>query len=364
LPFFDYDLIFKSEPNILDKFKNERDKIFNNIIQNGSVIRIEGNYKPVWGILATQDCDIALKEELTFFLLNKIKKIDENISSQIRGKIINSTRKLYLPKLDLNKSKQYGPFEIDFKTPFNITYDIILKNLQNCWKARIIESARKVFLGKLSNYFLRPPVDEIIFLENYQIINYISTIWKDFWDKKSRKNEILFKYCLNKVINIINTLIYVKRANDISKIFYFDLELISRVKNILVNIEWFKDAKSLISFCSDIQKKYIENPNDSNQKFISIFNRCFKKINDNIISNFLEFYNTNEIEIKELRKLENKDLSTELWPESILAENKSSKDCADGCFNAKKKIEELPDYLYHYLQIYRYLSPLGNNQTS
>ncbi|MFX1500213.1 MAG: hypothetical protein ACFFDH_04525 [Promethearchaeota archaeon] len=209
-------------------------KIIKNIIREKKPKLVESFLIPSWGILASQDCDILPNFDLIFYPMIKTKKAEEwdNIADFIKNSINNTTRSCYLPKIETDDGNyQLGPFQVLFQKPFIIPYNILIREdiLSKCWVARIIEPANRVFIGKLTNFFSRTPIDEVIFLENNEISKLINHFWKnEIWkETKMRINERLFNKAFEKVNEIINLLIMVNRKDDINEICFFNKELVN-----------------------------------------------------------------------------------------------------------------------------------------
>ena len=122
LPIFSYDYLLRSEPIMINKFKNEKLSIFEDVIQKGCKIQTESFISPAWGILASQDCDIKPKKDLIFLPLIKTKSLEfrNDIVESVKNEIRESTRRLYISKLMINDNHQECTFEIVFQNPFCI----------------------------------------------------------------------------------------------------------------------------------------------------------------------------------------------------------------------------------------------------
>ena len=251
LPYLSYDQLIRSGPDILDKFQNEKDEILTILLKNGGQLQVEGFIDAHWGILASQDCDILPNKDLIFFPLEPTKILlpSQNIIKDIDAKIKDTTRRLYIPKISPpDDSRSYGPFEIIFHNPFNVPHNLIIENLKHCWKARIIEQARKIFIGKLYHFYSRIPIEEIIFLENKEITEYFNKGWKNFWKTKKDLDE-KFQEKITRIKQVRDVLRLVKREQDLQNIFYYDLDLLTNVKKFLEYIPWFRNAEELRTKC-------------------------------------------------------------------------------------------------------------------
>ena len=351
LPYLTYDLLIRSGPGILDKFQNERDEILTTILKNGGQVQVEVFIDAHWGILASQDCDIRPNKDLIFFPLEPTKALYEsqNIITAIDDNIKNTTRKLYLPRISpRDGSKTYGPFEIIFHNPFNVPYNLINDNLEHCWKARIIESARKIFIGKLSHFYSRIPIEEIIFLENREITKYFTRVWKDFWGAKKDPEE-KFQERITRIKEVRDVLKLVKREQDLHNIFYFDLDLITNIKRFLEYIPWYENAEELIKKCKKVELNVREKPDVANSMFKDIINEFIIQ-DDSFLVKWKEFFRTNEPNIKKIRK--DKERILDIFPDDILESEQDYVDYANKAFNTKNLFDKFPAYLGRYSELF------------
>lgn len=351
LPYLTYDQLIRSGPDILDKFQNERDEILTIILKNGGQVQVEGFIDAQWGILASQDCDIRPRKDLIFFPLEPTKTLYEsqNIITAIDDNIKNTTRKLYLPRISSpDGSKTFGPFEIIFHNPFNVPYDLINDNLEHCWKARIIESARKVFIGKLSHFYSRIPIEEIIFLENREITKYFTRGWKDFWGDKKDPEEN-FQERITRVNQVRDVLRLVKREQDFHNIFYFDIELTTNIRRFLEHIPWYENAEELIKICKKVELNVREKPDFANSMFKDILNKFIIQ-DDSFLVKWKEFFRINEINIKKIRK--DKKIILGIFPDNILESEQNYIDYANEALNTKNLFVKFPDYLRRYSELF------------
>ena len=211
LPYLSFDVLVKSsyeeDKPIIDQSK----ELITEVLRNGEIIQIETFVASTWGILASQDCDIREPYDLIFLPL---KEIPAAVAKETRGyfnsKVRDTTRFFYLPVIECQSSGTVGPFHVQFNMPFILPYTEINDNLNNCWVARITEPSRRMLVGKLTHFFSRPPIDELIFAENHEIENYIKNYYK-----KNKANEIKV---LEKIEEIRRVLRICGRKNDIASI--------------------------------------------------------------------------------------------------------------------------------------------------
>ncbi len=189
IPYYSPDFLLKFSINDINlEITNEVESIFEDVIKNGNIITAKSIIIPTWAILGSQECDIRKGYDLIFYPLVKYKEIDEQkeLVNFIERDIQEWTRAMYIPKYDLIDNR-FGPFRVLLQNPFYISYEIIEKNLEHCWATHIVEKARRVFVGKITNLFTRTPVDGLIFIEFDQIENYFKKKWQKAWDKKQIK---------------------------------------------------------------------------------------------------------------------------------------------------------------------------------
>lgn len=348
LPIFSYDYLLRSEPIMKNKFKNEKFSIFEDVIQKGCKIQTEGFISPTWGILASQDCDIKPKKDLIFLPLVKTKSLEFRIDiiESVNNEIRDSTRRLYISKLIINDDYQEGPFEIIFQNPFFVPYEIIMRNYKKCWRARLIEPARKILLGKLSHFYTRTPIEEFLFLENKEITKYFIKDWERFWKKEGRKSE-KFQEKIEKVKEVIDLLLYVKRKEDIKKIFYYDIEFIDRLMKILEFLKLEKNAEKLLRLCTNVKKFYNINQEKANSIFETIIHKfCIHE--DSLLKKYRELINIDEI----------REIRNGAYIEGILPSYMNQNDAveyAKGVINVKNHMNNIPDFIRDYLKIGEYI---------
>lgn len=246
IPYLSFDLLVRSTENNKSIY-DQSDEIINEIIETGNDILIETILASTVCILASQDCDIKHSKDLIFFQLSEYNVSEKKIKAFIKADISGSTQFCYFPKLKLPNSKIIGPFRINFTDPIKIPSKLIKNKLRDLRIARIIDSARKFFIGKLTNFFSRMPIDEILFLENKEIQNLITEEWKECeFDKNKMQQRIKeIKYTLTKA----------NRSDDIQKI-YFDnpinTEKIERIKQKLLELDLENETEPIIKICDEI----------------------------------------------------------------------------------------------------------------
>ena len=118
-----------------------------------------------WGIVASQDCDAARKEQLTFFLIGEFSRTTGiELSSRVKGRVSTITKHsrlnagwMYLP---LGEPLFSMPMAIDFHSAFQISRPDLQEHVTELRKGRLPEIAYQHYREKMANYFRRYPYDE------------------------------------------------------------------------------------------------------------------------------------------------------------------------------------------------------------
>jgi len=146
---------------------------------------------PTQGVILSPTCDIE-NNKLKVILFAELK-LDVNHSGfQEKGKSrkkshIDSLLRLvrykwpskhYFPELFVDETI-YGPWELDFNNIFFISTELVKKNIDLFWKARLKSPAVEVLKEKIRHYFTRLAFDECIFLTDIENDFYIEYKDKD-----------------------------------------------------------------------------------------------------------------------------------------------------------------------------------------
>lgn len=143
--------------------------------------------------------------------------------------------------------------------PFYISYETIEKNIKSCWVSHINNKARKIFLGKITHFFSRLPIDELIFLEFGEIEEYFQVKWLDAWNNKEKEYEESANELIDKIIELFFSLKEVEKELNLKKIRIIDMELINQI-NDLIEKNWIlKEPPEFISLYNKISESNIEN---------------------------------------------------------------------------------------------------------
>lgn len=341
LPQQSVDFLIQSKPKIKRNLNNESPTILNKVIQEKKPIIAESIIIPSWGILASQDCDIRPNFDLLFYpMINTKTSHDwDTIDEFIKKAITDTTRKYYLPKFKPPNEPEYGPYQVIFQNPFIIPYNIINQNYSKCWVARIIEPAHRVFIGKLTHFYSRTPIDEFIFLENKEITRYITNYWKKEVWKNKFKTEILQK-AINKITEIKNVLIFLGRKCDLSKIYFFNNKLIEIIQDLLIDLYFgnrqHPEIIEILGLCEDLLTINLKN---ASKKFQTILETAF--LNEDSILNKCELHERKEEFNEIIKKLKSGEVIPDI-PENFPIDDKN-KIMGLG-FKAEKALQNLKQY--------------------
>ena len=267
LPIRSLDLIIKSVSDEKKKLENQTNLILEEVALKGRCILTESFIYPSWGILASQDCDILPDFDLIFYPLIETKApedVDYTIANFLRQNIRETTRRYYLPKLKPSHLPKFGPSYVLLQSPFIVPYNLLVNEniYKKSWCARINEPARRVFLGKLTNFYCRTPMDEYIFLINSEITKLIEEYW----------NNLTLKDSIKKLFEIKDALLYNKRKDDIQNILFINRKVVKELKNDLIQFYFGREDNELIRICKEIQTS---EPKKANSKFIELIQKIY-----------------------------------------------------------------------------------------
>lgn len=245
IPYLSLSYLFRFNTNGEHSVENEAKKLIYEVIERDRDIVVETILSSTVCILMSQDCDIENEEDLIFLplVINK----HQNNYKVIKKSLSNESREVYLPKLKSPNLQPVGPFKIKFSEPFKIKKDFIWEKLRDLRIAQLQEYAKLILIRKYTNFYHRIAIDEIIFLENKQIQNYIIDQWNDDDNDEIKMNEIEYKvrYALRKN----------NRQIDIPKIDFrepIDKQEIITIKSKLNDINSEELVQPLINLCDEI----------------------------------------------------------------------------------------------------------------
>jgi len=257
IPYYSPDYLLKSPINEINiNIDNDVESIFEDIIINGNVVNAKSIIFPTWAILGSQECDIRGGYDLIFFPLVKYKEIDkhEDIAKFIEKDIQDWTRFMYIPKSDL-MDNGFGPFRVLLQNPFYISYEIVEKNLKHCWATHIVDKARRVFVGKITNLFTRTPIDELVFIEFKQIENYFEKKWQKAWNKQETNPYDKSTYEI--IDKIIEFYFLLKHENEQVKFQDFKilpLDLLQKIIDLTDNSWIFMEENPFIALYQQLKE--------------------------------------------------------------------------------------------------------------
>ncbi|MHA1309162.1 MAG: hypothetical protein ACTSO7_17335 [Candidatus Heimdallarchaeota archaeon] len=126
------------------------------------------NVKPVWGIVASQDCDASRVPYITFFLIDTFRQItklttpDPTNPKKWQSFLTTQSRKnagwFYLP-LDVNIDFSER-MVVDFEEVFLVKREYLEANITALRKGRLNNVSYQHYREKASQYFRRYPYDE------------------------------------------------------------------------------------------------------------------------------------------------------------------------------------------------------------
>lgn len=283
IPYYSPDFLMKNLNQDNQEIKNETENIFQEIMRNGEVLAVESVIFPTWAILASQDCDIRKDYDLLFFPIVKYKELKEqdNKKKFIEDDIREWNRFMFLPKNYIDSSK-VGPFRVLLQNPFYLSYEILEKNIKYCWVSHISDKARKIFLGKITNFFTRLPFDELIFLEFSEIEEYFQIKWLDAWNNKEKEFEESANELIDKIIELYYSFKEEEKDLDLKKIKIVDTELINQIFELIKKNCILKQKHEFEDLCNKFNEKKTDNC------FSEFFNLIDKAIHakDNIFEMF------------------------------------------------------------------------------
>jgi len=248
IPYLSFDLLVRVGKKGENAITDNTEDIINEVINTGNTILVETFIGSTFCILASQDCDIENDEDLIFLLLEELKENEIKNYKDIDKALIKPTRSLYLPKIKVDE-KSFGPFKVDFSEPIKIPTKLIKNKLKELRIAKISDSAKKVFISKLNNFYARFPVNQIIFYENEHIQNYLIGIWN--------KAELSEENKLEKIEEIKLILASNERSTDIKNIYFekpVDSHYVKEIRKKLIELNFGESDSELVNICDNILK--------------------------------------------------------------------------------------------------------------
>ena len=289
IPYYCPDFLKRSQFNQdLGKLKDESIDIFSNVMKTGGVELVESIIFPTWAILASQDCDIREGYDLIFYPIVKYKEPLEHddFKKFVEKDIRDWNRYMFLPKNYIEKP-EIGPFRILFQSPFYISYEIIEKNLRYSWVSHINKSAIKVFQGKITHFFTRTPIDELIFLDRNEIEEYFKQKWQKCWkDINDKPYEKSASSVVQKVIEL-----YFSLKSEKNETIYENLKIIDIT--LIENMCQLMEKSWILNEIPNYRKKYKDFFNNKMENYHDGFFKVIDYMLFEAGSGFDEFINLN-----------------------------------------------------------------------
>jgi len=246
IPYLSFDLLIKASHKKKEILDDETEILFEKVMENGKNILVETYLQSSFSILASQDCDIENNIDLIFFILEEYENKDFTRYKIVNQELNRPTRSFYLPFL-IYEGKQIGPLKINFTEPVKIPSKLIKRKLKSLRVAKLIDSVKKTFALKLSNFFNRIGVNELIFYENELIQEYIYEIWTNSEMTRDEK--------LEKIREIIVILKENERESDLRSIYLerpVDINFVNNIKKRYEELHFGQGDKEISKLCDSI----------------------------------------------------------------------------------------------------------------
>jgi len=246
IPYLSFDLLVKSSHKKKEWLDDETENLLEEIMENGKNVLVETYLQSTLSILASQDCDIENDEELIFFILEEYENIDFTNYKNVKEELTSPTRSFYLPFLNI-EGKKIGPLKVNFTEPIKIPNKLIKHKLKSLRVAKLVDSVKKTFAAKVSNFFNRIAVTELIFYENELIQEYIYEIWMN--------PEITDQEKLEKFREITVILKENERESDLSFIYLekpVDPNFVKNIKKKYKDLHFGQEDQEISNLCDSI----------------------------------------------------------------------------------------------------------------
>ncbi len=246
IPYLSFDLLVKASHKKKEWLNDETENLFEEVMENGKNILVETYLQSTLSILASQDCDIENDEDLIFFILEEYENADFTNYKNVKQELTTPTRSFYLPFLIID-GKKIGPLKVNFTEPIKIPNKLIRHKLKSLRVVKLIDSVKKTFTAKLSNFFNRIAVTELIFYENELIQEYIYEIWMN--------PEITDEEKLEKVREITVILKENEREPDLSFIYLerpVDTNFVNNIKKKYIELHFGQEDQDINDLCDSI----------------------------------------------------------------------------------------------------------------
>lgn len=306
IPYISSEAFISVNANPKDMSITETKEIVKEICQNGGSKFIKTFISSTVCILITQDCDVVNEQKnreayYTFLPLESFPDAKEMNYNQVDDIIRDENYNCYLPEIKL-PNKTVGPYKIRFEFPIYIKKSEIEPYLLNNWIARIPFFTKQLLNSKFSHYYIRPAIDEVMYMNLNQINQKIQKIYND---------EILTEGEKARKINEFQDALKLSnRENEFEEIIWIGIKsLKSYIKQINSKIRTvkFEKAQDVIDICEIVKNS--KNHLEIKDKFIEIYKILYLSPNPIISEEFECKYNFEEIKRKKymLRSSEEND---------------------------------------------------------
>ncbi|MFX1592333.1 MAG: hypothetical protein ACFFCL_06530 [Promethearchaeota archaeon] len=272
IPYLSFDLLVKASPKKREILDDETENLFEEITENGKNILVETYLQSTLSILASQDCDIENDEDLIFLILEEYENVDFKNYKNVKRELSTPTRSFYLPFLIID-GKKIGPLKVNFIEPIKIPNKLIKHKLKSLRVGKLIDSVKKTFAAKLSSFFNRIAITELVFYENELIQEYIYEIWIN--------PEMNDKEKLEKIREITVILKENEREHDLNFIYLerpVDINFVKNIKKKYIELHFGQEDQNINDLCDsiiNIEKIRYETLVNQQSKFNELINLLF-----------------------------------------------------------------------------------------
>lgn len=148
------------------------------LIKDKKNIVVNAPLKPVWGIVATQDCDANRSPLISVFqigTLNEIARLNPPSTPKKWASLITTKSRLYAKWFYLPSDQAIGFEErmaINFIVIFHILRENLEQNVEKLRKGRLNKIAYQHYRENIAQFFRRYPYDEWYPLTNEEFLEY------------------------------------------------------------------------------------------------------------------------------------------------------------------------------------------------
>ena len=159
--------ILKNLPQITS---NEID--FTELITNTGQPTLRINPKFVMGIILTQSCDIRPEYPiLVAEIYTSNSKLNSTLWKRANDfwKILRQEHRFHYLPPDSTIHELKEPHFVNMTNIFSLPYELLIKNIDNYFVARLNEPAQYLLKEKIIHFFTRPAFDDILYLTDNEI---------------------------------------------------------------------------------------------------------------------------------------------------------------------------------------------------